>query len=267
MSISCITKIFILIFWKNSCAWSAARVCVFPLGSRPQSPCVSINKSALHLFLSLCWYIYRDFLRLSFCMSDAPLPSSVTGWRPGKRNVTSHLSVVTADCLMTFVSIYCCRWTETPLPACDPGTTGLQKVHPVFVGMTGSRPDVYRLWQVAFVWTGLIQTFPCWCQRTTCEACRGEFLSSPSYLPYFITLFFYFCICILMFDNSSVRWTWGGFLQRWESEPQTLRCFLVCSYWGNPTSYRPSKNVKERELKRLFSTQQILIWTRHVRLL
>lgn len=125
--------------------------------------CEWVGLSA-HIFIGVSWGFFLHVGCFFPMLSSAVWCCvSVTGWHLAEPNIISDLSVVTVDCLMTFVSIYCCRWTKTScLPYCDSVLTRLQKVHLVFVGsMTRVQSDTERLWQLVFVQAGLIQTLSC----------------------------------------------------------------------------------------------------------
>lgn len=125
--------------------------------------CEWVGLSA-HIFIGVSWGFFLHVGCFFTMLSSAVWCGlSVTGWHLAEPNIISDLSVVTVGCLMTFVSIYCCRWTKTScLPDCDSVLTRLEKVHPVFVGsMTRVQSDMDRLWQLVFARAGLIQTLSC----------------------------------------------------------------------------------------------------------
>lgn len=160
---------------------------------------------------------------------------SVTGWHLAEPHVGAELSVVTADCLMTFVSIYRRILLNPTVTQCWQGCRKF-----IFF-LLGAWPDMYSLWQLVFVWA-VPQTFPRGCQRTTSQTCsgEGEFFPRPS-LSFSFPPRWWPCVpfCYhLTFNNSLAALFWGSSSQIKASEPNPSSKTLSYLFHncGNPGS-------------------------------
>lgn len=143
---------------------------------------------------------------------------SVTWWHLAEPNVISESSVVTVDCLMTFVSIYCCSWTKTSflLPTVTQRWQGCRKF---ILCLLGAWPgpsrtciDCGRLSLFRLGWCG---HFPVDVKgqlpgRVQVKFSLSVFLISSSIIP--LPSFSAF-VLYLKFSNSLVVLTWGSSLQ------------------------------------------------------